>query len=334
MSVTGPIPDFLNKVSRNWGLTFVYPKIWTVRFLNRNNENYNLIKNIGQVLGGLDNVNAGGWDNDFNKLGALINNSSNIYKNLLTGGSEGNPDIYVKTNNIKHFILATKISTPSESVYIGSNSYPTNLNGGGAIWGHFAGGRENSAVRTIDITFLDTYREFTEYIIRPWIVAVAHQGLIESSEFPCIKCDIVADFYAKSAPQDKTTREKTSVHYFSPVETTKTYTISKFKVTQPFLRKSIRFFNCVPMKLPEKNYNFAPDISSDEAMTTITFAYDYYQVLDPYNKPDKNAIVTTEGVEYYNDQGENLIDVSETNSPNNIEMSPDQFQPTTNNRLT
>lgn len=283
MASKGPIPNFLDKVSSNWGLSFIFTKIWAVHF-SPIDSSRTLGEAIYTVLKAYD---------DINKFTDYVNSDSNLYKNLLK--SENN--ITVDLPDAKHFILANKISIPNESVFIGSTNTPNQETAGGAIWGRFAGSRENNAGRTVDITFLDTNKELVDLIIKPWIIAVAHRGLIESSFLPTLKCHIIAYFYAKSSPNAKTTpngdkititsnypqyykTQSLNTEPFVWASQGKEVLVSSFNENQPYLRKRIIFRNCVPVSVPQKNYNYAPDMGNDETMTEIKFSYDWYEIDD------------------------------------------------------
>ena len=159
----GPIPSFLNKISNNWGLSFIFTKIWGITFHPSRGLN-SLASSIQNVLTKYDDIN------DFL---SFINSDGNIYRNIL-GNNEA---ISNRIAEIESFILANKISIPNENVSI---SFPASVqipNAGGLIQGRVGEGRRSN-FNDLSITFLDTNRELVEYIIKPWIIAVAHQGWI------------------------------------------------------------------------------------------------------------------------------------------------------------
>ena len=53
----GPIGTFLDKVSRNWGLSFIFTKIWAVKFAQYGSYNDNLANNILSILKEYDDTN-------------------------------------------------------------------------------------------------------------------------------------------------------------------------------------------------------------------------------------------------------------------------------------
>lgn len=309
----GPIPNFLMRVSNNWNLTFVYPKIWAIKFTVAPRQTEKKEGDTNKVMTLQDSIkNALKRWGDQNGYASIMG-KNNIYADLLSN-SESNYHVDVGAfNEAKHFILANKVTIPQESVTIMTSGRPNNEFGSGAISGRIGATRYNDVNRSVDITFLDTYGEFTECIIKPWIIAVANQGLIESSDLGSLKCNIEAFFFAKAAPstsvsapplnyngsndadgnyevlKNEHTVLNTVITNLDPTDGTWSDTYAE-KVTDnraisilngpvgPYLRKKIVFHNCVPVNMPAKNYNYAPEIGNDEAMTTIKFNYDYYEI--------------------------------------------------------
>lgn len=283
MARKGPIPSFLEKVSSSWGLSFVFTKIWAVHFSPIDSSN-TLGESIYQVLKTYD---------DINKFTEYVNSENNLYRNLLK--SEDN--VTVDVGSTKHFILANKISIPNESVFISSTNSLNQENSGGAIWGRLGGARENNVSKSVDITFLDTNKELIDLIIKPWIIAVSHRGLVETSLLPNLKCNIEAYFFAKSSPNARTNpsgdkititsnypqyyeRQSMSTEPFTWASQGVEVPVASFNENQPYLRKRIVFKNCVPISVPQKNYNYAQDMGNDETMTEVKFSYDWYEIHD------------------------------------------------------
>lgn len=228
----GPIPSFLNKISNNWGLSFIFTKIWGITFHPSRGLN-SLASSIQNVLTKYDDIN------DFL---SFINSDGNIYRNIL-GNNEA---ISNRIAEIESFILANKISIPNENVSI---SFPASVqipNAGGLIQGRVGEGRRSN-FNDLSITFLDTNRELVEYIIKPWIIAVAHQGLIEDPQLDNLKADIKCYFFAKSSPnfQVKRNGERLVQTSFYPQ-----YTNSQNLTTQPYVwgSKSTEYMVSKPMK--------------------------------------------------------------------------------------
>ena len=298
MAKIGPIPSFLNKISNNWGLSFIFTKIWGITF-HPSRGTDSLANSIFRVLSKY---------NDINNFLSFITSDGNIYKNIL-GNSEA---ISNRVAEIESFILANKISIPNENVSV---SFPASIqipNAGGLIQGRVGEGRRSN-FNDLSITFLDTNRELVEYIIKPWIIAVAHQGLIEDPLLDNLKADIKCYFFTKSSPNfevKKNAQRKIQTSFYpqyinSQSLTTQPYTwasksteymVSTANEEQPYLRKIITFRGCVPLSVPDKSYNYAGDMGADEMMTPIKFSYEWYEVQEMAGLPQKgNDSLVTEG---------------------------------------
>lgn len=281
MNVTGPIPEFLDKVSKNWGLSIVYPKIWAVTFEPNNNPtgSFNLGNSIKSVLTQY---------RDINKFSELFN-GNNPYAGILSTPESCN----ISVGSTKHFLLANKIAIPGETIILSTGNIPNSGESGGILWGRALASRESnpSNVNKLNITFFDTNKEIVELLFKPWLAAISYQGLIEDPNCEPLKCNITAYFFAKSSASGHTIKNiDYSVSRNEPYYITEsnaiwdkvdnTVKISSYSEHKPYLRKKITFKNCVPIDIPKKNYNFGPDIGVDEYMTDITFSYDYYTVED------------------------------------------------------
>lgn len=282
-TVNGPIPEFLEKVSNNWGLTFVYPKIWCVTFapVSGANSTSNLGIAIQRVL-----TTYG----DINNFKHVFNTSSNPYGKILNTPSEVN----ISVGNSKHFLLANKISIPGEHLQIGSGNLPSADSAGGILWGRASNSRISNpaSANKFKISFFDTNKEIIDLLIKPWLIAVSYQGLIEDATCPQLKCNISASFFAKSSARATVSRNKelqissNIPQYYNNKQNSTwatsnaTTKVSQLSEDQPFLRKTVTFVNCVPINIPEKHYNFGGDVGIDEILTDIEFSYDYYKIED------------------------------------------------------
>ena len=288
-NVSGPIPEFLDKVSNNWGLTFVYPKIWAISFspVTSKNSSSQLGTAIKQVLSRY---------NDINNFRSVFY-SKNPYSQILSSPNEVN----VSVGDAAHFLLANKISIPGENIQLNGGTIPSADIAGGVLWGRALGSRQSSPSSTnkIKITFFDTNKELVDLLIKPWLVAVSYQGLIEDESCPQLKCDITAHFFAKSSSKATVNRNdelqitSNVPQFFNNKQdsvwttSTKSVKVSHLSEDKPFLRKTVTFKNCVPVSIPEKSYNFGNDVGIDEIMTAVDFSYDYY-IID-----DKSASAVT-----------------------------------------
>jgi hypothetical protein len=162
-------------------------------------------------------------------------------------------------------------------------------------------GRSFTMNRELNISFLDTYCEFNDYVIIPWMWALGHRGLVIAGEesLPNLKCDIYAYFFAKSSPDATTTDETLELSSFQPYyygeaggtqpETatsniyywerkTTQYQVKTLNERQPYLRKALIFRNCVPVSNSQKDYNY--DNQGGQALvTSVGFKFEYFETV-------------------------------------------------------
>lgn len=300
----GPIGTFLQKISNDWGLNFVFTKIWAVNFTRYNSSTGgNLCDNIKRIFA---------MYGDINELSKFVPTNTSLYYSLLDLDINSKEAVRVGSKAI-HFALANKITIPQESMALNRSSLIPEDSRGGNLDARLGGARLNDVQRSVNITFLDTNKEFCDYIIKPWIVASAHRGLIESTELPNLKCDIDVTFFAKSSPDFKVSQVNFEKQYSVPNYplTRKSakemdqkkwwgdeqpFTWKEEKIVrnvadpnedEPCLRKHIIFHGCFPIDLPSKSYNYANEMGNDETMTTVKFSYEWYTVHDV--APEKGA---------------------------------------------
>lgn len=140
-------------------------------------------------------------------------------------------------------LLAQKIEFPNDSV---STSYTDNENMGGLIGGYYA--RQREPYNSITVNFLQTNKDIIDFIIRPWVLAVSHKGLIEDGE-TFIKTDIIANMY------------------------------SKFSENNWALRKTVVFEGAVPVTVPGDVLNYESSDNSN-IIKPCTFTYKRYYITD------------------------------------------------------
>lgn len=157
--------QFLNYISSQWDTSIPLRTLWTLQF-----------DNLPAVMGGVDSI-----------LGVTERTNSSVVKfpvNFnISNTSYGNTTIPT--------LLAQKIEFPTESVVTG---YTENNNTGGLVGGYYAGRRE--PYNTIKVDFLETNKDIIDFIIRPWVIAVAHKGLVEDNK-TFIKTNMTASLYSK-----------------------------------------------------------------------------------------------------------------------------------------
>jgi hypothetical protein len=111
-------------------------------------------------------------------------------------------------------LLAQKISFPTDSV---SQAYTDNSNMGGLIGGYYTKQRES--YNSIQIDFLETNEDIIDYMLRPWVIAVAHKGLIEDGE-TFIKTNLVANMYTRYDEDNWAIRKRVVFEGVAPIGVT------------------------------------------------------------------------------------------------------------------
>lgn len=308
---TGPVPTFLQKISANWSFNFVYTKIWSVVFERRDaafrsdNYNYNLLENIKMLLtkdGYYDDKNkffpnGYNWGIDYPGQYTDSDKQCSPYYHLLDMGEKDDTNILVD-NGKGHFLLANKLTIPQESMNItGVNGIQDN-NLGGVMFGRIAANRYASPqIRKVKIDFLDTNFNFAERFVKPWIVACAQRGLIESSDLPELKCNIHTYFFAKSSPNYRITHYRDTVLSNNSRSIIDTFGPNE---DMPFCHSEIIFHDCVPLTVGEKHYNYSPTMDVSETISNVEFSYDYYTVksnIDKYPQNVEDVSIKTPGGE-------------------------------------
>lgn len=276
----GPIRNFLNKVSGSWDMTFVWPKIWALQFTPRtitadaDGTEYNILKNIYDILGDkYDDINkfiSENPDDGSNWIGYTGNEKSILTPYYKMLNMDPKDPISVPTPGAQHFLLANKLTYQEEKMNLANASVIQQLNLGGILEGRAGGNRNMPAEsRQLSVTFINTNYDFVEHVIRPWIVAAAYRGFIETKQLPELKCDIHTYYYAKSSP----------FFYTSPERLPGSDVVAmRGSEDQPFLYQEIIFHDCVPISTPAKGFNYGTDLGTDETMTEVKFSYEYYTV--------------------------------------------------------
>ena len=114
----------------------------------------------------------------------------------------------------------------------------------GYLKGSVGGDRLDIGGRHLSIDFLETNIDFTDGLIRPWIIAAAYKGLINTGVSNSIKTRIILREYARSSITEK----------------------------KPIRRTHI-FSGCVPTDISEKSLNYdGVDVSS----RTVNWIYESY----------------------------------------------------------
>ena len=137
-------------------------------------------------------------------------------------------------------MFANGITLPAEK----NNYERTGMLNAGLVSGVISTSREQQ--KSLDITFLETNLSFLDFIIRPWIIAGTHRGLIARSDAKTIKTNITAYFY------DKNMNNK--------------------------VRKQYDFYGCMPVSLDAATHDYGPSLTT---VGKVGWAYNSYTVSIP-----------------------------------------------------
>jgi hypothetical protein len=209
--------QFLNYISGPWDQSIPLRTLWTLQF-----------DNLPRVMAGVDFIlgNTERTNSSVSRFPINFRISNSIYGNST-----------VPT------LLAQKIEFPNDSV---GTSYTENENMGGLIGGYYA--RQREPYNSITVNFLETNKDIIDFIMRPWVIAVSHKGLIEDGE-TFIKTDIIANMY------------------------------SKFSENNWALRKTVVFEGAAPVTVPGDNLNYESSDNSN-IIKPCTFTYKRYYITD------------------------------------------------------
>lgn len=187
--------------------------------------------------------NGGSYDQFFSNVSKYteidftgFNISPNIMRKVLNSVTQPNTD-----GIGLHY--AQKVSIPGESFSIGSVG---TSNSGGFLKGTVGQDRMDIGSRKLSIDFLETNLDFVDGLMRPWIIAGAHRGLINLGLNNSIKCMI------------------------NIIEMTN----SAFSTARKPIRKVHQFFGCMPIALPETNLQYENEEISTKR---VEFTFNNYQ---------------------------------------------------------
>lgn len=131
--------------------------------------------------------------------------------------------------------LAHKVALPSEQ-YIAEEGI-SQRGHGGYVPGYVGGTRIGFVSRPVTINFIENNKDFTDLVLRPWVVATSIAGLVKTNRYN-LSCNIKCLQYTRHPD---------------------TYS-SDFKYkpndTEPFVRKKFTFFNCYPMSVDGPNLDY------------------------------------------------------------------------------
>ena len=145
--------------------------------------------------------------------------------------------------NVVGCIFLTGVSIPSESLNSGTADIGQNR---GFIPGNILQGR--SGFQSVTLQFRETNTSFTDFVMRPWLIAAAHAGYVARpiNDPMNVKCNITIIQFSR-------TYQKLSM----------------------IPRKIWQFYNCVPLDVNTRNLSYDSEIVENY---DVPFMYDHYGV--------------------------------------------------------
>ena len=145
--------------------------------------------------------------------------------------------------NVVGCIFLTGVSIPSESLNSGTVDIGQNR---GFIPGNILQGR--SGFQSVTLQFRETNTSFTDFVMRPWLIAAAHAGYVARpiNDPMNVKCNITIIQFSR-------TYQKLSM----------------------IPRKIWQFYNCVPLDVNTRNLSYDSEIVENY---DVPFMYDHYGV--------------------------------------------------------
>lgn len=200
---------------------------------------------------------------DISTVTAIQSNFNNLIKNFESGSQWNIPQSTIsnltnannqsQTQNLIGCVFAREVSLPGESVKAANQG----LDYGGYQAPVTSDGR--SPYKNLTVVFHETNSSFIDFVIRPWIIAVGYYGLVtRANQNVNVKADIAQMIYlGKTGPKSPS-----------------------------IFRKAVNFYNIFPI-----SFNGLRNTYATEGMqyTSVTFAYDYYSVVDPTGGTDPSS---------------------------------------------
>lgn len=183
------------------------------------------------------------------------NDNYSAYNHIVAPNSKtGSPNSILQKNTKGDqntgCLFAQGVSIPQESMAI--TSVDIAAQSGGFIRGLIANPR--AAFEPLSIEFRETNVSFVDTVLRPWVIAASHLGLVSrpSDDINNIKADITI----------------TQLGVFR-------------RDVPPVIRKQFRFFNCVPVQINRQQMTYDVDSGSMNPIDT-QWHYSHYVVkIDP-----------------------------------------------------
>tara|TARA_R100000951_G_scaffold111396_2_gene110388 strand:- start:43408 stop:44013 length:606 start_codon:yes stop_codon:yes gene_type:complete len=129
-------------------------------------------------------------------------------------------------------------------------------NNGGFLPGILGGGRTDNSTRNLQISFRETNLDFVDFVIRPWVIAASHLGMIARNDLESIKCKHI------------------QIVQFSKRDRGRS-------VDRP-VRKIYNYYGCTPFALEAKTLDYEGDFSLQQLVHSTQWTYDNYSVESGY----------------------------------------------------
>lgn len=213
----GPIPGFMELISR-WPTAIPNDSIWSIEFDTPTSP----IEIAEPKLVG------DAWN--------LARPAFEIATNKVTKTFNG----WYRTNMLASSVKLIGESLKTERVgSAGSEGY---------LRGIVSAGRDDFS--SLDVAFIETHYSFADYIIRPWLIAIAKESLIARNNSK--RVNITCTMYGLNG-----------------------------KDRNPIKRKSFTFFNAFPVSVDEEEYNFT---ESEVNFRKVSFNFTHYAMTPPGEK--------------------------------------------------
>ena len=189
-----------------------------------------------------------------------INNVLNIYEG---SGTDRKRFKEIKTGNSIFGVwddgTPTGLSFLVQSVTLPTDAFGveyTDTTGLGGFRGGYYG-MEREKYQSIDIEFLETFKDVFEFFIRPWSIAVGYKGLIEDGDPNTnLKADMDVTLYSRSEIGTSQSNQKSWSS-----------------------RKRYHFTGVVPVSVPGETLSYDPVTDKSRVVRQASFAFaDYFVV--------------------------------------------------------
>lgn len=161
-------------------------------------------------------------------------------------------------HNTKGCLFVQAVQIPGESTVVNPEGLQTN----GFIRGFVGGGRDNFP--NLQITFLETNISFVDNVIRPWVLATSHLGLIARAG-------------------DDNYRGTVNVYKLGVID----------PQTPPYISQQYTFYGACPISVSGEEYSYSPVNSPINRETSFTYHYYSTQSVKEFNNSIRESLEAT-----------------------------------------